>query len=74
MTVRFSQYLKPTIVGNKHRQGGQYERRIIMQNRITILRFCLFFQGKSKETYDAGKTVLEYGRRHSNIRSQDVGY
>lgn len=38
------------------------------------LGFVYFYQGKSKETLDAGKTVLEYGRRHSNIRSQVMGY
>jgi len=38
------------------------------------LGFIYFFQGKSKETYNAGKTILEYGRRHSNIRSQVMDY
>lgn len=38
------------------------------------LGFVYFFQKKSKETYNAGKTILEYGRRHSNIRSQVMGY
>jgi class 3 adenylate cyclase/tetratricopeptide (TPR) repeat protein len=40
----------------------------------SALGFVYFFQGKSKETYNAGKTILEYGRRHSNIRSQVMGY
>ena len=38
------------------------------------LGFIYFHQGKSKETYSAGKTILEYGRRNSNIRSQVMGY
>jgi tetratricopeptide (TPR) repeat protein len=38
------------------------------------LGFAYFYQGKRKETYNAGKTILEYGRRHSNIRSQVMGY
>jgi len=38
------------------------------------LGFVYFFQEKSKEAYRAGKTILEYGRRHSNIRSQVMGY
>jgi len=38
------------------------------------LGFAYFYQGKRKETYNAGKTILEYGRSHSNIRSQVMGY
>ena len=38
------------------------------------LGFVYFYQGKPKETYNAGKSILEYGRRHSNIRSQVMGY
>ena len=38
------------------------------------LGFVYFYQGKSEETYNAGKDILEYGRRHSNIRSQVMGY
>jgi tetratricopeptide (TPR) repeat protein len=38
------------------------------------LGFVYFFQEKSKEAYRAGKTILEYGRRYSNIRSQVMGY
>jgi len=38
------------------------------------LGFVYFFQGKSKETYNAGKTIWEYGQQHSNIRSQVMGY
>jgi hypothetical protein len=37
------------------------------------LGHAYFFQGKSEKTYTAGKTVLDYGRRHSNIRSQVMG-
>ena len=38
------------------------------------LGFVYFFQGKRQETYNAGKAALEYGQRHSNIRSQVMGY
>jgi len=38
------------------------------------LGFVYFYQGRVKETYSAGKAILEYGRRHSNIRSQVMGY
>ena len=37
------------------------------------LGMVYFFQGNSEKTLDAGKTVLDYGRRHSNIRSQVMG-
>ncbi len=37
------------------------------------LGMVYFFQGNSEKTHDAGKTVLDYGRRHSNIRSQVMG-
>jgi class 3 adenylate cyclase/tetratricopeptide (TPR) repeat protein len=37
------------------------------------LGFVYFFQGNGEKTYNAGKTVLDYGRRHSNIRSQVMG-
>jgi tetratricopeptide (TPR) repeat protein len=38
------------------------------------LGFVYFYQGNRKETYNAGKTILDYGRRYSNIRSQVMGY
>ncbi len=38
------------------------------------LGFVYFHQGKGKETHHAGKTIVEYGQRHSNIRSQVMGY
>jgi len=38
------------------------------------LGFVYYFQGKSEDAYNAGKTILEYGQRHSNIRSQVMGY
>lgn len=38
-----------------------------------MLGYVYFFQGDSEKTYEAGKTVLDYGRRHSNIRSQVMG-
>jgi class 3 adenylate cyclase/tetratricopeptide (TPR) repeat protein len=38
------------------------------------LGFVYFYQGDRSETYNAGKTILEYGQRHSNIRSQVMGY
>ena len=38
------------------------------------LGYVYFFQRKSKETYNVGKTILEYGRQHSNIRSQVMGH
>jgi tetratricopeptide (TPR) repeat protein len=41
---------------------------------LAALGFVYFYQGKREETYNAGKTILEYGRRHSNIRSQVMGY
>jgi class 3 adenylate cyclase/tetratricopeptide (TPR) repeat protein len=41
---------------------------------LAALGFVYFHQGKSKETNNAGKTIVEYGRRHSNIRSQVMGY
>ena len=41
---------------------------------LAALGYLYFFQGKSEEAYNTGKTILEYGRRHSNIRSQVMGY
>jgi class 3 adenylate cyclase/tetratricopeptide (TPR) repeat protein len=38
------------------------------------LGFVSFYLRKSEDTYSAGKDILEYGRRHSNIRSQVMGY
>lgn len=38
------------------------------------LGFVYFFGGESQETHNAGKTILEYGQRHSNMRSQVMGY
>jgi class 3 adenylate cyclase/tetratricopeptide (TPR) repeat protein len=38
-----------------------------------MLGYVYFFQGNSEKTHKAGKTVLDYGRRHSNIRSQVMG-
>jgi len=38
------------------------------------LGFVYFYQGKSEDAYNAGKIILEYGRQHSNIRSQVMGY
>ena len=38
------------------------------------LGFVYFYQGKREDAYNAGKTILEYGRRHSNIRSQVMGH
>ena len=38
------------------------------------LGWVYFWLGMSKETYEAGKSILEYGRRRSNIRSQVMGH
>ncbi|MCG2778446.1 MAG: hypothetical protein L6406_22465 [Desulfobacterales bacterium] len=33
-----------------------------------------FFNGEKKQSFEIGKTLLQYGEKHSNIRSQVAGY
>jgi class 3 adenylate cyclase/tetratricopeptide (TPR) repeat protein len=40
----------------------------------SALGYAYFFNGNSDKTYNAGKTILDYGQQHSNIRSQVMGY
>jgi len=36
--------------------------------------YTYFFTGDSKKALEVGKTLLDYGQKHSNIRSQVVGH
>ncbi len=43
-------------------------------NSLGGLAYVYFYRGERRKAYEAGKTLVEFGRKHSNVRSMVLGY